>query len=82
MVRGKKHSLAESCVDGSLDSKRPPKHAKTTAASSPANKEEPQPPILPETIYYEAKRLQRIHPYYHKFATYAKGRWVGRSIFD
>ncbi|KAJ1663288.1 DRAP deaminase [Coemansia sp. RSA 1813] len=33
-------------------------------------------------IYYEEDGLQRIHPYYHKYATHAKGRWVGRSIFQ
>ncbi|PIA13144.1 pseudouridine synthase, partial [Coemansia reversa NRRL 1564] len=33
-------------------------------------------------IFYTEDGLQRIKPYYHQFATYAKGRWVGRSVFD
>ncbi|KAJ2831480.1 DRAP deaminase [Coemansia furcata] len=33
-------------------------------------------------IYYEEGGLQRIHPYFFKFAAYAKGRWVGRTIYE
>ncbi|KAJ2866527.1 DRAP deaminase [Coemansia aciculifera] len=33
-------------------------------------------------IYFEEAGLQRIHPYFFKFTTYAKGRWVGRTIYE
>ncbi|KAJ1926431.1 DRAP deaminase, partial [Linderina pennispora] len=33
-------------------------------------------------LYYEEGGLQRIHPYFHKYSTYAKGRWVGRTILE
>ncbi|KAJ2389403.1 DRAP deaminase [Coemansia sp. RSA 2611] len=33
-------------------------------------------------IYFEEGGLQRIHPYFFKFATHAKGRWVGRTILE
>ncbi|KAJ2347998.1 hypothetical protein GGH92_002983, partial [Coemansia sp. RSA 2673] len=28
-----------------------------------------------DDIYFEEGGLQRIHPYFFKFTTYAKGRW-------
>ncbi|KAJ2719421.1 DRAP deaminase [Coemansia sp. Benny D115] len=75
MGRSKKHKLSESFVDGSLDNNRRP----TKAARAEESKVEA---LRPEGIYYEESGLQRIHPYFHKFATHAKGRWVGRTIFD
>ncbi|KAJ2066547.1 DRAP deaminase [Coemansia sp. S2] len=35
-----------------------------------------------DDIYFEEGGLQRIHPYFFKFTTYAKGRWVGRTIYE
>jgi hypothetical protein len=35
---------------------------------------------LPETKYYFEKGLRKVQPYYFTWTTYAKGRWVGRTI--
>ncbi|KAI7824459.1 pseudouridine synthase [Kickxella alabastrina] len=75
MARAKKHNLSESCIDGILDNKRAAKSAKTSKNDSEQH-------LRAEGIYYEEEGLQRITPYYHKFATHAKGRWVGRTIFE
>ncbi|KAJ1740273.1 DRAP deaminase [Coemansia sp. RSA 989] len=72
MARGKKHKLSESYVGGNVVNEHGSKNAKT---QQPAKLEA-------KDIYYEEDGLQRVYPYYHRFATHAKGRWVGRTIFD
>ncbi|KAJ2478075.1 DRAP deaminase, partial [Coemansia sp. RSA 2320] len=71
MAWGKKHRLTDS-GDGHV--------AKSTKVRD-TSEEELEPRTAAE-IYYEDGNLQRIKPYFHKFATYAKGRWVGRTIYE
>jgi tRNA pseudouridine synthase 9 len=26
--------------------------------------------------------LRKVRPYYYKFATFAKGRWIGRTLLE
>ncbi|KAJ2777501.1 RNA pseudouridylate synthase domain containing protein 2 [Coemansia javaensis] len=59
---------AERCDGG----ERPHKGARTSEKPAPAAAD----------VYYESDGLQRVRPYYHKFATHAKGRWVGRPLLD
>lgn len=35
-----------------------------------------------ETSYYMDNGLRKVYPYYFTFTTYAKGRWVGRTLLD
>ncbi|XP_062501764.1 pseudouridylate synthase RPUSD2-like isoform X2 [Corticium candelabrum] len=35
-----------------------------------------------ETKYYEENGLQKVQPYYFTFTSYAKGRWIGSTIYD
>lgn len=35
-----------------------------------------------ETSYYMDNGLRKVYPYYFTFTTYAKGRWVGRTVLD
>ncbi|KAJ2624491.1 DRAP deaminase [Coemansia sp. RSA 1358] len=71
MVWKKKHKLSESCVAGTI-----------VNSNKRRKEDEPKPKLKADDIYYEENGLQRIHPYYHKYATHAKGRWVGRTIYD
>ncbi|KAJ2498616.1 DRAP deaminase [Coemansia sp. RSA 1972] len=72
MARGQKHKLSESYVGGTVVNPRGAKNAKTQEPTS----------LLATDVYYEEGGLQRVHPYFHRFATHAKGRWVGRTIYD
>ncbi|KAJ2480351.1 DRAP deaminase [Coemansia sp. RSA 2131] len=72
MARGQKHKLSESYVGGNVVNPRGAKNAKT---------QEPTV-LLAKDVYYEEGGLQRVYPYFHRFATHAKGRWVGRTIYD
>ncbi|KAJ2313553.1 DRAP deaminase [Coemansia sp. RSA 2704] len=72
MGRGKKHKLSESFVGGNVVNPRGSKNAKTQEPAA----------LQAADVYFEEGGLQRVHPYYHRFATHAKGRWVGRTIFD
>ncbi|KAJ2161967.1 DRAP deaminase [Coemansia sp. RSA 552] len=72
MVAKKKHRLAESYIGGSVVNRNGSKCAKT---------QEPTV-IQAKDVYYEEGDLQRVHPYFHKFATHAKGRWIGRTIYE
>ncbi|KAJ1822797.1 DRAP deaminase [Coemansia sp. RSA 2599] len=73
MTESRKHDRPDSRSEGNTDRKRQKKQNKI---------EKPEDPNDPETVYYESDGLQRIHPYFYNFATYAKGRWVGRTIFE
>ncbi|KAJ1672336.1 DRAP deaminase [Coemansia sp. RSA 25] len=79
MAWGKKHRLADSSDTANGDSV-----ARKTAKLSDHRQEqrEEEESLTVGEIYYEEAGLQRIHPYFHKFATYAKGRWVGRTILE
>ncbi|KAJ2661498.1 DRAP deaminase [Coemansia sp. RSA 1200] len=80
MVWKKKHKLSESYVGGALvDSRNSKRRKEQDEKEESTGNSSPQPDAA--DIYYEEDGLQRIHPYYHKYATHAKGRWVGRSIF-
>ncbi|KAJ1729526.1 DRAP deaminase [Coemansia sp. Benny D160-2] len=80
MVWKKKHKLSESYVGGALvDSRNSKRRKEQDEREESAGNSSPQ--LDAADIYYEEDGLQRIHPYYHKYATHAKGRWVGRSIF-
>ncbi|CAG8446670.1 8220_t:CDS:2 [Funneliformis caledonium] len=37
---------------------------------------------LDSVIYYFEKDLRKVKPYYYEYQAFAKGRWLGRSIFD
>ncbi|KAI8746596.1 RNA pseudouridylate synthase domain-containing protein 2, partial [Biomphalaria glabrata] len=37
---------------------------------------------LKQSSYYFENGLRKVYPYKFVFATYAKGRWVGRTIYD
>ncbi|XP_019855401.1 PREDICTED: RNA pseudouridylate synthase domain-containing protein 2-like [Amphimedon queenslandica] len=39
-------------------------------------------PLKNESIYYFRNGLRHVIPYYFKFSTHAKGRWVGRKVYD
>ncbi|KAJ2486265.1 DRAP deaminase [Coemansia sp. RSA 2320] len=65
------HSLASS-NDGHVDKST---HAKDTS-------EEMLEPLTAAEIYYNDNGLQRIKPYFYEFSSYAKGRWVGRTIYE
>ncbi|KAJ1850873.1 hypothetical protein LPJ57_007987, partial [Coemansia sp. RSA 486] len=67
MSDSKKHALLDS-VNSSDNNKERKRQKKQNQ-----NKiEKPADPTDPETVYYESDGLQRIHPYFHNFATYAK----------
>ncbi|KAJ2794500.1 DRAP deaminase [Coemansia guatemalensis] len=72
MAPDRKHKLQDNHADKTLESNHRAKNAKIQDNSTLKNSE----------VYYTDGGLQRIRPYYHQFATYAKGRWVGRTIFD
>ena len=38
--------------------------------------------LYAETSYYFENGLRKVHPYYFTFTTHAKGRWVGKKIYD
>ncbi|GJJ68127.1 tRNA pseudouridine32 synthase [Entomortierella parvispora] len=37
---------------------------------------------LKDAQYYFENDLRKIHPYFFKYQTYAKGRWLGRSLIE
>jgi len=37
---------------------------------------------LNETEYYFENGLRKVYPYYFKFCTHTKGRWVGRTVLN
>ena len=37
---------------------------------------------LKETDYYFENGFRKVYPYYEKFITHAKGRWVGSTVLD
>uniref|UniRef100_A0A1X7T7J4 Pseudouridine synthase RsuA/RluA-like domain-containing protein n=1 Tax=Amphimedon queenslandica TaxID=400682 RepID=A0A1X7T7J4_AMPQE len=39
-------------------------------------------PLKDESIYFFRNGLRHVIPYYFKFSTHAKGRWVGRKVYD
>ncbi|RIA93644.1 pseudouridine synthase [Glomus cerebriforme] len=41
-----------------------------------------KPKDLDDIIYYFEKGLRKVKPYYYEYQAFAKGRWLGRSIFD
>ncbi|KAJ1787617.1 DRAP deaminase, partial [Coemansia sp. RSA 2399] len=86
MVWKKKHKLSESCVAGTLDNRNKRRKENddddASNSSSSSSDDEAKNELRADDIYYVKDGLQQIHPYYHKYATHAKGRWVGRSIFE
>ena len=38
--------------------------------------------LYAETSYYFENGLRKVYPYYFTFTTHAKGRWIGKKIFD
>jgi RluA family pseudouridine synthase len=38
--------------------------------------------IFSETSYYMKNGLRHVFPYYFTFTSYAKGRWVGSTVYD
>ncbi|KAJ2895296.1 DRAP deaminase [Coemansia aciculifera] len=70
---GKKHRLADSS-DGARKAAKLSDHRQ--------EQKEEEDSLTAAEIYYEEAGLQRIHAYFHKFATFAKGRWIGRTIFE
>ncbi|KAJ2713703.1 DRAP deaminase [Coemansia spiralis] len=73
MGQGSKHGLAEE----SGASEGPTAKSARTAGS-----EQAEVAATGSELYYEEGGLQRIRPYFHKYAAHAKGRWVGRTVFD
>ncbi|GES90577.1 RNA pseudouridylate synthase domain-containing protein 2 [Rhizophagus clarus] len=41
-----------------------------------------KPKDLDDVIYYFENGLRKIKPYYYEYQAFAKGRWLGRSVFD
>ncbi|CAB4492383.1 pseudouridine synthase [Rhizophagus irregularis] len=41
-----------------------------------------KPKDLDDVIYYFEDGLRKVKPYYYEYQAFAKGRWLGRSIFD
>ncbi|KAJ2396884.1 DRAP deaminase, partial [Coemansia sp. RSA 2559] len=82
MVWKKKHKLSESCVAGTLDNRNKRRKENDDTTTSSSRDDEAKNELSADDIYYVKDGLQQIHPYYHKYATHAKGRWVGRSIFE
>ncbi|KAJ2550667.1 DRAP deaminase [Coemansia sp. RSA 1933] len=76
MVWKKKHKLSESYIGGTLDNRN--KRRKEDDGTDTETKND----MDAADIYFEEDGLQKIYPYYHKYATHAKGRWVGRSLFE
>ncbi|CAG8541005.1 14406_t:CDS:2, partial [Acaulospora morrowiae] len=37
---------------------------------------------LDDVEFYYEKGLRKVKPYYYEYQTFAKGRWLGKSIFD
>ncbi|KAJ2745060.1 DRAP deaminase [Coemansia sp. BCRC 34301] len=75
MAWGSKHHLADSADGGGSR-----KSVKLSDHRQEQREEENA--LTADAIYYEESGLQRIHPYFYKFATYAKGRWVGRTLLE
>ncbi|KAJ1729360.1 DRAP deaminase [Coemansia biformis] len=71
MSHGSKHRLTGAGAAESGEGPAP-KSARTEGGRADASGD----------IYYEEDGLQRVHPYFHKYASHAKGRWVGRTLFD
>ncbi|KAJ2082200.1 DRAP deaminase [Coemansia sp. RSA 988] len=72
MTLDKKHKLQDEHAEKNIDNQHKVKVVKIQDDQVELNNE----------IFYTEDGLQRVRPYYHQFATHAKGRWIGRTIFD
>ncbi|KAJ2773220.1 DRAP deaminase [Coemansia nantahalensis] len=72
MGQTNKHGLAE---EGGASEGPAAKSARTAGGAEEAA-------ATGSELYYEEGGLQRVRPYFHKYAAHAKGRWVGRTVFD
>ncbi|CAG8436998.1 10492_t:CDS:2 [Ambispora gerdemannii] len=52
----------------------------TSSIKTPSKKTKKQTHSLESAEYYLEEGLRKVKPYYFEFQTYAKGRWIGKSI--
>ncbi|KAJ1921810.1 DRAP deaminase [Tieghemiomyces parasiticus] len=58
-------------------SRHKPRRRKASADQIPE-----EPPEVPPPVYYFEHGLRKVEPYYYTYTTYAKGRWLGRTLLD